>query len=827
MDFELPNLPAMEQLKNDEKWVAWKYVTRSGKQTKPPVNPHNGKLARNNVPGDWGSYKVAVARCKRDKLAGIGYVLTEDDNLTGADLDDVRDLKTGKLVAWAKEIVALAETYVEVSPSGTGLRFFWDGKIAKAIVSKKKSVEIYGVGRYLTITGNHVAGTPTEILPAPKTLAALAARVDEEPVTLTEGKKKVVLADSGGESKWQRLNAAALAALDKWVPALFGKGAAKTIDGRYRISSKTLGRQLQEDLSIAPDGIKDFGLHDMDDPREGKRTPLDLFVEYSSGTQEIEGESEKLKVAFKTLNVLLGNPEPDEEEFEIQVKEGRISWTVDQTQKAIIKTRRPIFVRGGILVTPIWNEYPTNDGGTTKATVFHGASIESLRYMTNKAGVIYLRFDKQLKKLVVIDPPDKVLATMLKLGHWKFPRVSGIIDIPTMRPNGSIIKDRGYDATTQLWCCPDDKLKLPEISDRPSKKEAAAALKLLKELLAGFPLRAEIDLAVALAAIMTCVVRGAFPIAPMVLFLAHMAGTGKSYLVDVISTIVRGRPCPVITASRNEEEMEKRIGSLLLESTPLISLDNLSFDLRSDVLCQMCTQQTVKVRILGKSETPDCEWRGTLFATGNNIRLVGDMTRRGLICNLDAGVERPELREFNFDPIEMVLKDQGKYIAAALTIARAYFVSGESVKCAKIGSYGAWSRFVREPLIWLGEVDPVKSMEQAYHDDPNKEAAERLVEQWKEHLGTNKSYKISEIIELAKETQPGVEFGAGVANFTRVRPDLFDLLVERAGERGTIETRKFGYWLRALRGQIFNNHKVVVATEDASNGNKWRLEALT
>src|SRR5207247_2399880 len=103
---------------------------------------------------------------------------TDDDNLTGADLDHVRDANTGKLEPWAAEIVAFAETYTEVSPSGTGLRIFWEGKIDKTIKSDPLSVEIYRSGRYLTITGQHLEGTPTEILPAPKTEAALRARVN-------------------------------------------------------------------------------------------------------------------------------------------------------------------------------------------------------------------------------------------------------------------------------------------------------------------------------------------------------------------------------------------------------------------------------------------------------------------------------------------------------------------------------------------------------------------------------------------------------------------------------------------------------------------------
>ena len=134
--------------------------------------------------------------------------------------------------------------------------------------------------------------------------------------------------------------------------------------------------------------------------------------------------------------------------------------------------------------------------------------------------------------------------------------------------------------------------------------------------------------------------------------------------------------------------MEKRLGALLLEGPPLISVDNLSKDLEGDLLAQMVERPLVKARILGKSEMPECEWRGVLFGTGNNIRLVGDMTRRGLICNLDAAIERPEKRKFKFDPLAMVAADRGKYVGAALTIAKAYLARGQRVTCTPLGSYG-------------------------------------------------------------------------------------------------------------------------------------------
>jgi putative DNA primase/helicase len=131
--------------------------------------------------------------------------------------------------------------------------------------------------------------------------------------------------------------------------------------------------------------------------------------------------------------------------------------------------------------------------------------------------------------------------------------------------------------------------------------------------------------------------------------------------------------------------MEKRLGALVLEGVPMISLDNCSGDIGGDLLCQITERRLIRVRILGKSEAPECEWRGVAFATGNNITFRGDMTRRGLIANLDAKVERPELREFGFDPLERVLADRGSYIAAAITIARAYIAAGSPKVSGPLG----------------------------------------------------------------------------------------------------------------------------------------------
>ena len=80
------------------------------------------------------------------------------------------------------------------------------------------------------------------------------------------------------------INSIALRNMPAWVPALFGDKARPYKDG-YRVSSKALGRDLEESIGITSKGIVDFGLRDQDgEEREGKRTPTTLVMEHGDKT---------------------------------------------------------------------------------------------------------------------------------------------------------------------------------------------------------------------------------------------------------------------------------------------------------------------------------------------------------------------------------------------------------------------------------------------------------------------------------------------------------------------------------------------------------------
>ncbi|MCK7579275.1 MAG: hypothetical protein MZV65_28465 [Chromatiales bacterium] len=65
-------------------------------------------------------------------------------------------------------------------------------------------------------------------------------------------------------------------------------------------------------------------------------------------------------------------------------------------------------------------------------------------------------------------------------------------------------------------------------------------------------------------------------------------------------------------------------------------------------------QSHKSVRILAQSRIDESPTNVCLLMTGNNLTLLGDLARRSLVCTLEAGVERPELRAFARDAIEHV-----------------------------------------------------------------------------------------------------------------------------------------------------------------------------
>ncbi len=395
----------------------------------------------------------------------------------------------------------------------------------------------------------------------------------------------------------------------------------------------------------------------------------------------------------------------------------------------------------------------------------------------------------------------------------------GVCEAAMLDPDGREYSAPGYHPDIKVLMVTDSPLKAaPGVA---GKARATAGAKKLRKLLRGFKFKTEADAAAAIAAVMTALNRKAMPAAPMFQVTAPAAGTGKSKLVDVVSIIAVGRPAAVMAMGRDENEFTKRLTGVLAQGDPIISFDNITREYgREDLLLQALTQTHVLLRLLGASGIMRAPTLTTFFATGNNLRPVSDLKRRSCLIRLDAGVERPEHRVFDFDVLAEAASDRNALIRAALDISKAYLEAGSPpVDIKPAGSFEVWDRMVRRPLVWLGLPDPLESAETLRELDPELEAATMMVEAW-HRVFQSSAIKAADLIEATKQQ---VRDGGGdwVDRNTDLREALDTICQDH------VNPRRLGNWLRKNRDFIVGGKRITQAGKDShANTILWRVETV-
>jgi hypothetical protein len=140
-------------------------------------------------------------------------------------------------------------------------------------------------------------------------------------------------------------------------------------------------------------------------------------------------------------------------------------------------------------------------------------------------------------------------------------------------------------------------------------------------------------------------------------------------LVDISSILATGHEAGVIAQGESREEAEKRLAATLMRGSPIIAMDNCELPLEGVLLNQTLTQQRVELRILGLSKIIVAQTMAVFTATGNNLTIKGDLTRRSVVGRLDPKVAQPELRDFAYDPIADA-KSRGEWSPPADGAAR-------------------------------------------------------------------------------------------------------------------------------------------------------------
>ena len=286
--------------------------------------------------------------------------------------------------------------------------------------------------------------------------------------------------------------------------------------------------------------------------------------------------------------------------------------------------------------------------------------------------------------------------------------LEGVTDYPLLRRDGSILLKAGYDPPTRYVYFP--TCNLPPIPDRPNQAEAIAARDRLLQVVCDFPFARPEHRAAWLAFLLTPFARAAFSgPAPLFLVDANTRGSGKSLLCDLVYLLLTGRPVPRMSPPRDNTEFMKAITAIALHGDTFVLLDNIAGTLGCPALDAALTTTEWKDRILGRSEVVELPLNVTWCASGNNVALLADTSRRVCHVRLESPLERPEERSGFQHPhlASYVQWHREKLLVAALTILRGYHVAGRpDLPLPSWGSYEGWSRLVRQAVVWCDMPDP-------------------------------------------------------------------------------------------------------------------------
>ena len=216
----------------------------------------------------------------------------------------------------------------------------------------------------------------------------------------------------------------------------------------------------------------------------------------------------------------------------IVCRAGELPRMVREAEEALLRSDVPIYQRS-MLVRPADQEYPAADGSTTHSAAL--VPITSAAMMGMLAGVAdWQKWDGRSRAYVACDPPNKVIEILLaNRGQWSFPVVRGVLTTPTIRPDGSLLTTAGYDPISRYYLMFPSDLVMPDIPADPSLQDAICSLGNLNALLDSYDFVADdgVSRSVALALLMTQVLRCGMAVSPLLAVSATAPGSGKSHLV--------------------------------------------------------------------------------------------------------------------------------------------------------------------------------------------------------------------------------------------------------------------------------------------------------
>jgi hypothetical protein len=423
----------------------------------------------------------------------------------------------------------------------------------------------------------------------------------------------------------------------------------------------------------------------------------------------------------------------------------------------------------------------------------------------------FVKYNARSDEWVPVAPSAEHIGTFMDRGGWTTLRpLDAIARSPFLRLDGSICDTPGYDPVSRALYVP--SITFPPIPEAPTRHDALAALARLREPFNEFPWKEPASESAFISHILAEAARLAMERCPMYFYDAPMQGTGKSTLQEMAARIVHGTEPAMRPWVADEDELRKSIYACLMAGDRSIWFDNVpdGVKVRSPTLSAFITSAVWKDRKLGESVTSAIPNKTVLVASGNNMTPVSDLARRSLVVRLDANTENLRERVFRIaNPRRYVMERRAQMLVDALTIIKAYINLREFVKMpVPLPSFESWSCLARDPLIWLGMVDPVVT--QLNETDDETKNVGPIFEKLVANFG-DRTFTAGDMARV-------------VGSLTDQNSEMSDALMQMGCSEPN-NPIKVGYWLRAAKDKIGSGWKLV---HDGHNkfGVRWKLQRL-
>ncbi len=415
-------------------------------------------------------------------------------------------------------------------------------------------------------------------------------------------------------------------------------------------------------------------------------------------------------------------------------------------------------------------------------------------------------------------PPDEVVKdAAVAYEEHRFPQLARVVTTPVFagRPHFTLRTEPGYDTATQNLYIPPAGLDVPPVPERPTAKQARAAVKDLFDYISEFPFKSDADKAHALALLLQPfardVIRGE---TPLYVAEAPTEGTGKGLLLKTLLAPGVGR-LVALGPKTAESEIEKNVTTAFLESRPVVFFDNWPTDKQfaSPSVASALTMEYYMSRVLGASKFVSAPNNVVWLLSGNNPKFSPEILRRVVRIRLDAEHEDPKSRsDFRYTLPADALANRAQMIHDACLVIR-HWISigrpGPGDDVPAFGSFAAW-RYVLGGILGAADVPGFLSNVggTASTDDDAATTEAAVFALIREALGVSSAF--------TAQTLLGV--------FDSKAPDLADEVIPEHTREGS-RTRAVGSWLADHRDRVNDGH-ALHRLGRVAGGFRWHVEPV-